>query len=259
MQNFYLKSYAKINIFLKIVGYENGYHSILSRFEKVKNLYDEVYFKLSKNSKFKIIGCEDIPLEANTIYRSYLELYKYTKNENLIKFFENYTIIIKKNIPQKSGLGGGSSNAGEVILFLNKECNLNLSLDKLVNIGTKVGYDIPFFLYNYDSANISGRGDIIKKFKSENLKFDIYTPKNISCDTSIVYKTFKKNFIISKNIEDNLSILKLKSSHILKKLTIEKANDLYKASLKAYPELKKINKNKYFFSGSGSSFFKIKD
>ena len=256
MKKLYIKSYAKVNIFLKIIGYKNGYHSIISRFEKVNNLYDEIYFEPSKNREFTIIGCEDIPLKENTIYKSYLELYKYTKNENIINFFKKYKIVIRKNIPQQAGLGGGSSNAGKIISFINKECNLNLSIKELINIGIKIGYDVPFFIYDYNSANISGFGEIVEEFPSENLNFDIYTPL-IYCDTAYVYSIFKKYFSIDKNDSlDNFSILKLKSSKILEKLTIYEANDLYKASLKAYPKLKEINKNNYFFSGSGSSFFK---
>ena len=38
-----------------------------------------------------------------------------------------------------------------------------------------------------------------------------------------------------------------------------KLNDLYKAALLVYPELKKYQKEGYYFSGSGSSFFKVLD
>ena len=39
------KSYAKVNIFLKIAGKRENYHEIVSRFVLVDNLYDVVRFE----------------------------------------------------------------------------------------------------------------------------------------------------------------------------------------------------------------------
>jgi 4-diphosphocytidyl-2-C-methyl-D-erythritol kinase len=49
----------------------------------------------------------------------------------------------------------------------------------------------------------------------------------------------------------------MKSSEILNKLSIEEANDLYLPAVKLYPKLKEYAMQDWFFSGSGSSFFKV--
>ena len=68
------KSYAKINLFLKIEGYKDGYHQLNSRFMKVKNLYDEIEFK---EGTFNIIGDFDCAVRDNTIFKAYLgDVYK---------------------------------------------------------------------------------------------------------------------------------------------------------------------------------------
>ena len=54
------KSYAKINLFLKIEGYKEGYHQLNSRFMKVKNIYDEI--EIREADKFDIVGNFDINL-----------------------------------------------------------------------------------------------------------------------------------------------------------------------------------------------------
>ena len=49
-----IKAYAKVNIFLKIVGHDGIYHLIKSRFMKVKNIYDEI--EIREADKFDIVG-----------------------------------------------------------------------------------------------------------------------------------------------------------------------------------------------------------
>ena len=40
------KSYAKVNIFLKIAGKRDNYHKLVSRFVRVKNLFDTISFTI---------------------------------------------------------------------------------------------------------------------------------------------------------------------------------------------------------------------
>jgi len=39
------KSYAKVNIFLKMIGVRGNYHELSSRFVLARNLYDEMRFE----------------------------------------------------------------------------------------------------------------------------------------------------------------------------------------------------------------------
>jgi len=54
-----------------------------------------------------------------------------------------------------------------------------------------------------------------------------------------------------------LRLLKMKSIDILKEFDIKNANDLYEPALSLYSELKEYEQNCWYFSGSGSSFFKV--
>ena len=69
-----IKAYAKVNIFLKIVGHDGYYHLIKSRFMKVKNLYDEI--EIVDSHKFDIKGDINCVLRDNTVFRAYVELTK---------------------------------------------------------------------------------------------------------------------------------------------------------------------------------------
>ena len=250
-----MNSYAKVNIFLKIVGKRGEYHEIMSRFVKIKNLYDTLEFVEKKgDEEFELHGDFTCLLESNTIYKAYKAICEAGFENILKKFFFSRALRVKKNIPTFAGLGGGSSNAATFLKMINKEANLGLSQNKLANIGLHVGADVPFFIYDYNSANVSGIGEIVEEFFEENLLFELFTP-DIKCDTKRVYKVFSQNYKIDISLATMMS--KLSSIELLKKYSCENLNDLFCASLKEYPKLKEYKKENWFFSGSGSSFFKM--
>jgi 4-diphosphocytidyl-2-C-methyl-D-erythritol kinase len=247
------KSYAKVNIFLKISDKRDSYHELVSRFVRVHSLYDTISFVKSSRKAFDIIGDFSCKKESNTVYKAYNLLKEF---EGIEEFFKNHSVEIEKNIPEFAGLGGGSSNAATFLIMTNKYCNLNLSKDELCKIAVKIGADVPFFVYEYDSANVTGIGEIVERFDEEILNIDTITP-NIKCNTGEIFKVFRENFYkqISKNEAEKL--LKMKSVEILYNLTTKEANDLYEPAISVYPELKEYTKKDWFFSGSGSSFFKV--
>ena len=247
------KSYAKVNICLKISNKRDGYHELVSRFVRVHSLYDTISFIKSSRKAFDIIGDFGCNLETNTVYKAYKLLESY----NTVKeFFENHSVKIDKNIPEFAGLGGGSSNAATFLIMVNKYCNLNLSKDDLCKIAVKIGADVPFFVYEYDSANVTGIGEIVKKFDEEILEIETITPK-IKCNTGEIFKVFRENFYKQISEQDAIELLNMKSIEILKRFNISEANDLYEPALSLYPQLSAYSKENWFFSGSGSSFFKV--
>ena len=252
-----IKAYAKVNIFLKITGHKDGYHTLLSRFMRVENLYDTISFVPCKCDRFTIEGCDGVELKENTIYKAYKALNEHTGDLDILNFFYKHKVVVKKRIPSQAGLGGGSSDAAAFMRLTKEVCNLMITTDELSKIGSKIGADLPFFIYNYPSANVSGFGEVVEPFEEEPLKLELYTP-NIGCDTTVVYKTFKKELLNSINLCSFMGWDKIDSKTLLETIGDPIIlNDLYKASLIAYPKLKDVAKDGWFFSGSGSSFFKL--
>ena len=247
------KSYAKVNIFLKIVGLRDNYHLIASRFVRVKNLFDTISFIKKDVDNFSIEGNFSCILEKNTVYKAYKELEKF---DEVKEFFKKNIVKIDKNIPEFAGLGGGSSNCATFLNMVNQACNLNLSKEELAKIGSNIGADVPFFVYEFDSANVSGIGEIVEEFKEESLNIEVITPK-IACDTGKIYKNFREKFYKELNKDEVKELFVTNSKDILKKFSINEANDLYFSALDLNRDLKKFEKDNWFFSGSGSSFFKI--
>lgn len=249
------KSYAKINIFLKLVGFKDGLHQINSRFVRLPNLYDVMWFEKS-GTGFDVVGDFDCDIQDNTITRAKQKLIELVNYQKVRDFCELNKVVVYKQIPKKAGLGGGSSNAATFLSMINQELNLQLSTKDLMEIGKEVGADVNFFLSGFLSANVSGFGEIIEEFEEEPMNFEVYTPK-IECSTRDVYKHFyrryKDSFKENKALASRLCLLP--SKDILANFDAKSLNDLFVSASSLYPELLSEFKENYFFSGSGSSFF----
>ncbi|MGC9352032.1 MAG: 4-(cytidine 5'-diphospho)-2-C-methyl-D-erythritol kinase [Sulfurovum sp.] len=255
-----IKAHAKVNIFLKITGHREGYHTLLSRFMRVEELYDTIAFEPCVCEAFTIEGCEGVALESNTIYKAYQSLKRYTQSPELESFFRSHKVVVTKRIPSQAGLGGGSSDAAAFMRLCNEVCRLNIETKTLSELGSKIGADLPFFIHNYPSANVSGFGEIVEPFEEETLQLELFTPA-IGCDTTEVYKTFKKHLLEDITPCSFTGWEKLDSRTLLETIADPVIlNDLYAAALIAYPELGEVPQAKegWFFSGSGSTFFRIK-
>ena len=90
-----------------------------------------------KNHKifFKCKFSKNIP-RINTIQKTL----KLLEKEGLLK--KKLYVIVYKNIPQKSGLGGGSMNSASLIKLLIKKKIVKINNDKLTNISDKIGDDV---------------------------------------------------------------------------------------------------------------------
>jgi 4-diphosphocytidyl-2-C-methyl-D-erythritol kinase len=253
-----INAHAKVNIFLKISGHKNGYHTLLSRFMRVEDLYDTIEFIPCECDTFTIEGCDDIPLTSNTIYKAYKALNDQTGDLDILNFFYRHKVLVTKRIPSQAGLGGGSSDAAAFMRLVKEVCHLMISMEELAKIGSTIGADLPFFIYNYPSANVSGFGETVEPFDEAPLALELYTP-DIGCDTAVVYQAFKTHLLNDITLCSFLGWEKLDSKTLLELIGDPVIlNDLYNAALIAYPELKALAKAGWFFSGSGSTFFRLK-
>lgn len=252
------KSFGKVNIFLKVTGQRGEYHEFLSRFMRLETIYDDVQFIPSSQSKFVLDGNFSCSLENNTIYRAYLGLLNHNVNSGKIReFFCRHRVSVVKRIPEGSGFGGGSSNAAMFLQMANDCCRLGLSTDELCQIGQAVGADVPFFLYNTDSANVMGVGEKVEPIFESALDIKIFTPK-IKCCTGDVYRNFRKNYYKELSAKQFEEFKMASSRQILETLDARSANDLCDSALELYPDLRNFIKDGWFLTGSGSTMFSLK-
>lgn len=263
MQPLIFKSYPKLNIFLKIIGRRSdGFHLLSSRFVLAKGaLFDTISIE-SSSTGFVLEGEFGCKLESNTIYKAKCAIKELAQNKyrdsRLVAFIESLKVCVQKRIPEGAGLGGGSANAAS---FVHAVCNLyHISLDTqdYAYIAQRCGADVAFFLHRYESANVGGIGEEVIAFKETLPEFEIFTPQ-ILCSTPAVYKAYATHTTNFSPLPTQW--LNTKSTQILQSHTLQELNDLYMSACYVAPELESLRKDLgsgWFFSGSGSSFFRPK-
>ena len=195
IKNIILKSPAKINLFLK-VGQKiksNKYHNIQSLFFNI-NLYDKILIsEINKNKdEIKFIGkFKKYIKKDNSVKKSISSLRKLRLIDNRIK----YKIIVEKNIPVFSGLGGGSSNAATLIKFFLKKENIS---KKKLNIFEKIlGSDFKVLLKGNKVFKENLNKIVNIKF-SHNFYIILVYPF-LKCSSKEIYSNFKSYEVIKKN------------------------------------------------------------
>ncbi|BCD68575.1 4-(cytidine 5'-diphospho)-2-C-methyl-D-erythritol kinase [Nitratiruptor sp. YY09-18] len=251
------KAYAKLNIFLKIVGLRDNYHELVSRFILYKEIYDIITFEEGEFERFEIVGTPEIRREENIIYKAFCALNSYTHNPKIIDFFFSHRVKITKNIPSGAGLGGGSSDAAIFMHMVNDALGLGLSKDELAKIGANIGADVPFFVYGYEAANVRGIGEKIEPFEDTIPKLTLKI-SNSHCNTAKVYQTYRSECMESFAIGLANRLASMTAEKILDTIEPIKANDLYCAAMRLCPELAQYS-DTWYLSGSGSTLFRRAD
>lgn len=174
---------AKLNLFLHILGRrEDGYHELQTVFQLL-DFGDQMAFEVSNNGILSLHlsfsdGVEnDTPLDNNLVTKAAALLRLEAGNPLL-----GASISLNKRLPSGAGLGGGSSNAATCLAALNRLWRLNLSTDKLCEIGVKLGADVPVFIRG-KSAWAEGIGEQLSPVELGNSWYLVVSPK---CSVSTV-------------------------------------------------------------------------
>ena len=162
---------AKINRFLHITGRRNdGYHLLQSVFQLI-DLHDTVFIKVREDSQIKrVTDNANVPADQDLCVRAAKLLQTYSQCPL------GADIGLIKNIPMGGGLGGGSSDAATVLIALNNLWGLGLKRTTLMELGLKLGADVPFFIFG-KNAWVEGIGEKIQAIQLPASHFVILTPK----------------------------------------------------------------------------------
>jgi len=152
-----IRIFAKINLFLRIVGKrDDGFHEVETVMHPV-GLYDELHVSPSNNGFHLECDAPDCPTgPENTILRA-CHLLK----DRFPKRVGTCRIRVSKGIPTQAGMGGASADAAGTLLALDRLFGLGLSQDELMRLGASIGSDVAFFLSG-GPAVCTGRGETIR-------------------------------------------------------------------------------------------------
>ncbi|MBE0643378.1 MAG: 4-(cytidine 5'-diphospho)-2-C-methyl-D-erythritol kinase [Bacteroidetes bacterium] len=152
-----IRSYAKINLGLRVLGRRaDGFHDLVTVFHLV-DLFDTLQFEITDGSISLESNRDDIPTDdGNLCVRAARLLLEQQRGMGV-------HIVLHKNIPAGAGLGGGSSNAAAVLRYLPSLLGLSFPEEELLEMAAMLGSDVPFFLQD-GSALARGRGEVLEHF-----------------------------------------------------------------------------------------------
>ena len=254
MKNIKIKSFCKINLYLRVIKkLNNGYHNMISLITFC-DLYDVITISKIRNLKDKISFSGKFKKGINKKSNTATKILNLLRRAKLIKD-QAFKINIEKNIPHGSGLGGGSSNAANLLNYFDSNMGLKLSKDKMKKLAVKIGFDVPINLERRNTFLTGKKNEILRLNQKFRLNLLIVYP-NLICSTKKIYEKNKKisrlkpqSFFYIKNNKQLINFLK------------KEHNDLEKVAVQIYPKIKKIiyyiksQKGCYFsrVTGSGSA------
>ena len=233
-----IKSHAKINLALNIVGKSKSLHKIESIVSFIE-LHDEIYIKRINKQNHQISFFGEFSKNINS-KNTVSKLIEILDNKNLLK--KKFYIKIRKKIPIKSGLGGGSMNAATILKYFLKKKIIKLSKKEVLEVSRFVGEDVILGLNS--SLLILNSKNEIKQFKGCKTFFTLIVKPNFGCSTKEIFSRVRK-FEKSRFNKPNKKMFDSKYLN-------EMHNSLEPIVLMKYPKLKKI---KSFLEGLSKSLF----
>ena len=157
MQAMQVLAPAKINLSLRILGRRpDGFHEIETFIAPI-SLADQLTLTREAEGDGIEFHCDDPTVpegDDNLVVKAAREFFELTKVK------ASLSIKLEKKIPHGAGLGGGSSDAAATLLALNELFDTKLSQETLAQLGSKIGSDIPFFIFQ-SAAKCRGRGELV--------------------------------------------------------------------------------------------------
>ena len=242
-----IKSNAKINLALNIIGKSNGLHEIESLIAFI-DLHDVILLKKIKSNKHHIVFRGKFSKKINS-NNTISKLFKILEKKKILK--QKFCIKIIKNIPQKAGLGGGSMNAARILKYLIEKKIIKVNRKQISEITSYIGSDVILGL-NPSNSILTSKNKI-KIFRNCKRLYTLIIKPSYGCSTEYIYSLVKK----FDRAKFNKPTKKMFNPNFLKRMS----NSLEKIAFKRYSSLKKIKEylinlqNPIFvrMTGSGSA------
>ena len=250
----YVKAPAKINLTLDVLYKRpDNYHEVEMVMTTV-DLADRIGLETRKDGQIKIISADNfVPDDQRNFAYQAAELIKSTYD---IK--EGVDISIEKQIPIAAGLAGGSSDAAATLRGLNELWNLNLSLDELAELGSKIGSDVSFCVYG-GTALATGRGEKVQELTAPPTCWVVLAKPKIGVSTADVYGGLNIEGLKHPNTKQMIKAIETNDYELMCQSI---GNVLETVTFKLHPEVITIKEQMQRFgadavlmSGSGPTVF----
>lgn len=177
---------AKLNLFLHVTGRrEDGYHLLQSVFQLI-DLHDLLDFELRDDGAVvRSTDLPGVPPETDLVVRA-ARLLQQAAAERGIRV-PGASIAIEKRLPMGGGIGGGSSDAASTLIALNRLWQTGFSRTELMQLGLRLGADVPFFLLG-TNAFVEGIGEQMTPLATPACWFVLVHP-GVSVPTPMIFQS----------------------------------------------------------------------
>lgn len=204
---------GKLNLFLHVLGRRpDGMHELQTVFRLIDRC-DRVGLAARDDGEIRFSGAfgdENLCVKAAKIMKD--------RTQSPL----GCDIALEKTLPVGGGLGGGSSDAATVLLVLNRLWNANLNRQQLIELGVRLGADVPVFLYGR-SALGEGVGERLRGLDLGPAWYLVLTPQ-VSVSTKEIFS-------------DGALTRDTKPLTMAPFLSGQGRNDLEPIALRRYPEI----------------------
>ncbi|GAA6141713.1 4-(cytidine 5'-diphospho)-2-C-methyl-D-erythritol kinase [Hydrogenophaga sp. 5NK40-0174] len=146
---------AKLNLFLHLVGRrDDGYHLLQSVFMLI-DWGDSLDFTRRDDGTLSREDVGSLALPENDLCMRAARLLKEVTGTQA-----GADIRLHKYLPAEAGMGGGSSDAATTLLALNRLWGTGMKRQELMQLGQRLGADVPFFIAG-QNAWVEGIGERI--------------------------------------------------------------------------------------------------
>ena len=256
-----IRAPAKINLGLAVLGRRpDGYHELVSMMQQV-SLSD--FLVLGPGEKQGLdFRCSDPALagENNLVCRAAALLEQEAGRGKL----PGVKITLYKNIPVEAGLAGGSSDAAAALAALNDFWRLGLTVEELMELGGRLGSDIPFCLHG-GTALATGRGELLQPLPSLPFHWVVLaSPAGLRLSTVAVYRVLDQSRSVPPPLERLVEAVEQGSRKAIRDwFAGRRVNSLEAAVAPRYPAISRL-KERFeslgllpAMSGSGPSIFAL--
>ena len=250
-----LKAFAKINLGLDVLRRrEDGYHEVRMIMQTI-GLYDKIILKKIKNPEIQIkTNLFYVPENENNLAYQAAKLLM-----DEFHFDFGISIDLQKHIPVAAGMAGGSTDAAAMLYGMNKLFCLKLKQAKLMELGVKIGADVPYCIMR-GTALAEGIGEKLTSLPPMPGCRVLVAKPAVSVSTKFVYENLKlDDDIVHPDIDMLLEGLKESN---LKKVAANMGNILESVTIPCYPAIAQIREEMMrhgalnaMMSGSGPTVF----
>ena len=218
---------AKINLFLQVHGKRpDGYHELFSLMCCI-TLFDEILLQFKGGDHIEVYCSHpNVPADDTNLAHRAARLFL-----SQMESARGLEIQLTKNIPVAAGLGGGSSNAASILLALNAHYGHPFSETHLMEMGLKLGADVPFFIFK-KPALATGVGEKLNLFGGSLPYHFLLLYPGFSVSTAEIYQNLNLGLTKAEK-KPTSNHLKLNRFNPARHLT----NDLEQVTVPKYPEI----------------------